>query len=123
MLTRRYDARRGKPKGCIMDIETFVAESLRQIVVGVHRARDACKEYGTDVAPATQHRADVGGRYVVDGGLSVDVVEFDVAVESSSEHGGKGQLNVVVGSIGGGTQSTQTSHSRVRFTVPIAFVK
>jgi hypothetical protein len=51
------------------------------------------------------------------------VVEFDVAVSSEKVKTAKGEggihLHIVEAGVGGGTQSTATAASRVKFSVPL----
>ncbi len=113
-----------------MNLEEFINESLRQIMNGVADA----KKYGSTIGAEVNPFAHMGG---VDsqpegavyrlnkgkGGQWAQNISFDVAVttskESSSEGGAK--LSVAVFSLGGGKEnnSTNSSVSRVQFTVPV----
>jgi hypothetical protein len=98
-----------------MDLETFIAETLRQIVKGVRTAQehDDCKGafINPSPSPGQGHRL-------------VKPIEFDVAltVTEGSEKQGKGGIGIAsVLGIGGQASSTtaSTSVSRIKFEVPV----
>ena len=112
-----------------MDLKEFVAESLRQIMDGVAEAKIHGTKIGADVNPAgnlghyTKMAEGVLSREVNGGWQYAQNVSFDVAVttiEESHTRGGA-KLAVAVFSAGGGKQSdlTNSSVSRVQFTVPV----
>ncbi|TSA39615.1 hypothetical protein D4R30_00825 [archaeon] len=99
-----------------MDLETFIAETLRQIVKGVRTAQqhEDCKgaTINPPTAPGQNHR------------LLVKQIEFDVAltVSEGSEKQGKGNIGIAsVFGIGGQANSTTASSSvsRIKFEVPV----
>jgi len=116
-----------------MDLQEFVQESLRQIIVGVHNAKKSA-ETKAEVAPAgamaTVANSPIGlYRTIYDeSGERVGIqftqdVSFDVAitiVEESEKQGG-GKLQVLGISAGGEKKSNKSSSSvsRVQFTVPV----
>lgn len=113
-----------------MDLKEFVAESLRQIVDGVAEAKSHGSEVGAEVNPIGNpgnydrlpegvliRKLDgVGTQYAQN-------VSFDIAVTTIEESQSKGgaRLAVAVFSLGGDKQSnsTNSSVSRVQFTVPV----
>ena len=112
-----------------MDLKEFVAESLRQIMDGVAEAKEHGSQIGAEVNPAAiagrldrfpegvlYRKTETGVQYAQN-------VSFDVAVTTIEESHTKGgaKLAVAVFSAGGGTQrdSTNSSVSRVQFTVPV----
>lgn len=117
------------PKGTVMDLKEFVAESLRQIMDGVAEAKKHGKSIGAQVNPCARlgrtARLPEGVLYreTEDGGQYAQNVSFDVAVttiEASSSKGGA-RLAVAVFAAGRDKQSNRTnsSVSRVQFTVPV----
>ena len=113
-----------------MDLKEFVAESLRQIMEGVTEA----KEHGSNIGAEVNPFADLGSynRYPEGvifrhmegkGGQYAQNVSFDVAVTTIEESHTKGgaKLAVAVFSAGAGKEKdrTDSSVSRVKFTVPV----
>ena len=98
-----------------MDLETFIAEALRQIVKGVRQAQ----QHG-DCKGATINSK----RRNLPGSIEPAEIEFDVAVTVSegSERQGKGTIGVasVIG-VGGQVKSTTASStvSRIKFSIPV----
>ena len=96
-----------------MDIKTFVSESLTQILQGVEQAQANCKE-GSVINPAS-------GSNLVD----MKQVEFDIAVTVEKGSETKGGIAVFGGVINLGSQGqskdSNTSVSRIKFSVPIKF--
>jgi hypothetical protein len=102
-----------------MDLETFIAETLRQIVKGVKTAQqhEDCK--GASINPIDPRPGHPHGQVV-----RVKEIEFDVAVTVSegSERQGKGNIGVAsILGIGGHASSTSanSSVSRIKFAVPL----
>ena len=112
-----------------MNLKEFVAETLRQIMDGVTEAKKYGSEVGAEVNPSGNlGRFDrmpegVIYRQTENGGQYAQDVSFDVAVTTVEESQSKGgaKLAVAVFSVGGGKQSasTNSSVSRVQFTVPV----
>ena len=71
-----------------MDLKTFVAETLSQILEGIREAQS--KEGGDEInADADSYSPPTGGRlFSVASGIFTRV-EFDVAVSAESEGGGR----------------------------------
>jgi hypothetical protein len=109
-----------------MDLCEFVRASLVDIASGVQEADAAVSEIGGWVNPS--HR-DLPGSFRSVGRphgiVTVQEVQFDVAVTASKAEGAEGKAGIeVVGiSLGlgvkGTTQSEAVSVSRLRFSVPI----
>ncbi len=105
-----------------MDLEAFVAETLRQIIKGVETAQqhEDCKR--AKINPrANVHQWSTGNTIAVD--PASRQVEFDVAVtvtEGSEKKGGIGVFTGVFG-IGGQASSNaaNSSDSRIKFSVPV----
>jgi len=98
-----------------MELEEFITESLKQIMTGVTKAQEDPANTGiiNAIKPG-------GGLYA-----PVKEIEFDVAVTVSQEQGTKGGIGIFVGDVGvgakGQSQSSNTSVSRIKFSVPVAF--
>jgi hypothetical protein len=104
-----------------MDLETFIAETLRQIVKGVKIAQQHEDCAGAKIVPHTiENKRGGTTRYLAEG---VQGIDFDVAVtvtEGSEKKGGIGVLTGVLG-IGGqaSTNAAIGSVSRIKFSVPV----
>ena len=106
-----------------MELRTFVAETLKQIIDGVVDAQAHGKDKGAVINPAKQMMSLRNGIQETDDPARSQDVEFDVAVTACEGTEKKGGLGIVVcalvlGGQGQATASTQ-SVSRVKFTVPI----
>ena len=111
-----------------MDLHEFVRESLTQIVQGVSAASEAVRTAGGMINPSLEKsvvldKAQLIGQLHT--GQAVFLVEFDVAVTAASATAGGAAAGLQVVSffeakVGGKTQSTTESVSRIRFPVPLA---
>lgn len=95
-----------------MDLETFIAETLRQIVKGVKAAQ--------------QHEDCKGAQINPSHGVMIDTIkqiEFDVAVTVMEGSEKKGGIGVFTGAFGiGGQANVNTANcsvSRIKFEVPV----
>lgn len=116
-----------------MDIKTFVAETLCQIVEGVAEARAKIAEGGTNAAVNPGHvgaeaRREIGHPAPVEFDVAVTVSEEseDKSTSRESGGGGMGVLSIVSAKLAAetatesaGTQRTE-AFSRVKFTVMLA---
>jgi hypothetical protein len=101
-----------------MDLETFVAETLRQIIKGVKAAQsspDCVKAVINPVRSSLDSSSPSG----IEESFVIENVEFDVAVtaiEGSEKKGG-----LTVWGIGGNlaTNTSTSSVSRIKFRVPV----
>lgn len=115
-----------------MKLQDFIQGSLVQIIKGVEGATQELGDTTAMVSP--RYIPDPEGRvigFAFDETESeqhrkrrlVEIVEFDVAVVAAEGTETKGGIGIVVGSIGIGSQgkseSSSTSHSRLKFRVPI----
>jgi hypothetical protein len=109
-----------------MDLKTFVAETITQIIEGVKGAQEGAKQLGGHVNPLIagpvapelmKHKM-----FVATGGVA-QFVEFDVAVTATEGSGSKGGVGIVVGAFTlgstGESRGEHTASSRVRFAVPV----
>lgn len=112
-----------------MDLQTFVAESLRQILAAVGQAQADAAD-GAAVNPLSISYKDGGDRFVPSDCHSsqpvnfVQVIEFDIATTVTVEKGKKATIGVVWAAVGLGAQLTseasQAAVSRICFSVPVA---
>ena len=111
-----------------MELKTFVATALQEIVEGIREAQ--ASQYGAFVAPISLgvKGAVPEGRGLSHAGrLVVTVVEFDVAVTAASTgtSQGGGRLKIAAFGMGvrAGVEGTEQSHdetvSRLQFSVPL----
>jgi len=108
-----------------MQLEDFVAETLKQIVNGVEVARAHAKEHGAEVNPVDlglRDKEKMALRNRRTGAL-IKEVEFDVAVTVTEGKKTKGGIGVFAAGIGVGAQgqsdAAKSSLSRIKFSVPL----
>ncbi len=105
-----------------MDLKAFVEASLVQIIEGVQAAQAGTEASGALINPNPS--PGFKGKRMGAAGLTIQDVEFDVAVTVAKGQEKKGGLGLVVGpvALGGGAKSDAQSSSlnRIRFAVPIA---
>ena len=99
-----------------MDIKTFVADTLTQILEGIREAQK--RPGGGDVA-AEGYTASDGGQlsnsYV--SGVFTNV-DFDISVVAGTKEGGGG-VRVADAEFSDGSMRTSQNASRVKFSVPV----
>jgi len=112
-----------------MEVQEFIAESLKQIAEGVTKAQ--AEVTGALVNPGRLDAVDemapeLDGKFLVANkmmGRLAQIVEFDLAVTVSKEFSGEGNAGLTVVGIGGtlkGKREILTSEvSRLRFAIPI----
>lgn len=95
-----------------MELQDFIAETLKEIISGVRRAQESAIDLGAKINPR--------------GGSIVEMrnVQFDVAVSTSEGAEKKGGIGVFVGPVGSvGSQDqsdlASSSMSRIKFSVPL----
>ena len=101
-----------------MDLETFVAETLRQLIAGVKKAQESTQVEGANINP------DVAWpTYAALAQNKIQKVEFDVAVTATEGSEKKAGIGVAMAMFVAGGEATSntvnTSISRIRFAVPI----
>ena len=103
-----------------MNVKTFISETLRQIVEGIHEAQTA--DGGTTVNTRLVSGTP-GGHLVHDGRNMFTQVDFDIAISAETSGGGKGSLRVWIASAeGGGEQKAKAltaSGSLFPFSFPM----
>lgn len=112
-----------------MDLKEFVAETLKQIFDGVTGAQEVAQSKGGQINPQVQcpNVDRVSTPYLtVRGSLQTLVtnIDFDVALTITDTAGATGKAGLVVWGIGAGvegkTQTTNSTVSRVKFSVAVA---
>jgi len=108
-----------------MDLKTFVAESIEQVIDGVVVAQEHARQHGAVVNPA-KRQMSLSTRQTCqfDEPQLSQSIEFDVAVtveEGSSKKAGA-RIFVAPLGLGGQRESATTAQtlSRVRFSVPVS---
>ena len=107
-----------------MDLQEFIRTALVDIAAGVAEARDAVAEHGGEVgAMKTYGRVDLAGIVTDAKDRPIATVEFDIALAEAKGTDTKGAIGVFLGSVGLGSQGAShkdaSSHSRIRFSVPM----
>ena len=109
-----------------MKLEQFVEESLKQIISGVSKAKEHGEKHGAHVNPvkAAFNSNSQNVVYCTETGIPLQQVEFDIAVtvsESSSiaSEGSTGVGDITVSGQSSENTSTNSSASRIKFTVPV----
>jgi hypothetical protein len=118
----------------MIELKDFIVESLRQIIEGVDTARNELIGTGAMIAPrmtgmimrkeGNSQLLGNAGTGFGDNFSNLYAVEFDVAVVYSQESGGHAKIGVLAGVLGAGggidDKDSNTQHSHVKFTVPLA---
>jgi len=110
-----------------MDLKTFVADTIVQIIEGVKAAQERTKGTGGYVNPPiasmSANEMMKQGLFVAAGGYA-QLMKFDVAINATEGTQTGGKVGVVVGvlSLGAGGQSNAESvaSSRVQFCIPLS---
>jgi hypothetical protein len=108
-----------------MELSEFIEKTLTEIVTGVESAQKNVSETNAEIAPSglAKFNNDQFPYPFKPGRGIVNMVEYDVAVETSDETSTKGGIGIVMAAIGAGVQSkmgekASTVH-RIKFTVPL----
>ena len=84
-----------------MDLQKFITQSLVEIMTGLKDAQDKLKDSHARICPTLSQAITPGGQQTLIGlstkGQAIAVVEYDIAVEASSEAGGSGGIKVLGG--------------------------
>ena len=108
-----------------MKLEDFISETLKQIINGVSTAQPHYSERGGTVNSRNLGYRKIEGTQLFDKntGQITQIIEFDVAVSTSEGTGSKGGVGVFVGPVSlgsqGSSEATNSSHSRIKFSVPV----
>ena len=107
-----------------MNVQEFIKTAITEIVAGVSEARDAVKEYGASAGSDKVYGYVKDNKVMTDAnGRQVTLVEFDIALAQADATDTKGGIGVFLGNVGLGTQGAShgesSSHSRIKFNVPV----
>jgi len=109
-----------------MKLKEFINAALSEIVEGVAVARTEVEKFGATVGSDRVYGYLQDAKVITDGhGRPITYVEFDIALAEASATDTKGGIGVFLGSVGLGSQGAShgetSSHSRIKFSVPIVF--
>ena len=109
-----------------MNIQEFVKTSLVQVISGIAEAREAVAPNGALVGSDKAYGWTKDAKIITDAhGRIISQVEFDIALTTADSKDTKGGIGVFLGSVGVGSQGAShgenTSHSRIKFSVPVVF--
>jgi len=107
-----------------MNLEDFVAETLKQVVNGVQKAQEFAQTRNACINPvsARMTSSQQSQHYDMNTGVPLQNIEFDVGI-TVTETNSKQEDSTTVGSVTvspqGASESQNSSISRIRFSVPI----
>ncbi len=116
-----------------MNLETFITESLKQIITGIKKAQEFASNNGAKINPKSQQRSegDLGRDVSYDANSNTysQNVKFDLALSATEDNksgkSGKGHVGISIAKIDGDISSESTQQyaqaNRVQFTVPVRF--
>mgnify|MGYP000173938609 CR=1 FL=1 len=108
-----------------MKLSDFIEETLTEIVNGVKSAQNNIIDTNAEIAPSglAKFSNDQFLHPFKAGRGIVNMVEYDVAVETSGEDSSKAGIGIVMAAIGAGAQAATSDKSskihRIKFTVPL----
>lgn len=107
-----------------MELQEFITTALTEIVAGVAKASDLAGEHGGKVGSMKLYGHVKDNKVMTDEDeRPVTTVEFDIALAEASSKDTKGGIGVYLGAVGLGSQGAshgeESTHSRIKFTVPI----
>lgn len=108
-----------------MDLKKFITQSMVEIMTGVKEAQDQLAQVGSHARIAPDVDKSMAGQESLIGrsksGRAVSVVEYDIAVEVSSD-GADGVIKVLgVFAVKGQMIDASKIASRIKFTVPVCY--
>jgi hypothetical protein len=105
-----------------VNLQDFIKTALVEIVSGVADAKSEIEKCGGAVG-SIQTFGATSSMKVDSLGRQIHLVEFDIALTDASATDTKGGIGVFLGSVGLGSQGAShgesSSHSRIKFTVPL----
>lgn len=111
----------------MIELKDFIKETLKQVIDGVIAAQEYGTTKGAAVNPGNFRYGPATRECLIDEGNNgiVQPIAFDVAVTNVEENKIKGGIGVFVGPVGFGSQgqsgATNSSVSRIAFSVPVGF--
>jgi len=109
-----------------VNLQEFIKNALSQIVAGVADAQTEAKKHGATVGSDEVYGNLGEAKVITDAqGRPISYIEFDVALAEANATDTKGGIGVFLGSVGLGSQGAShgesSTHSRIKFAVPIVF--
>ncbi len=102
-----------------MELDEFISKTLVQIIAGVTKAQDEHSDLVNPMGAGKVYRVNRPPSE------AVKSVDFDVAVTVEEKKGAKGgaKISVLGNNIGGsgGSESTERSVTKIKFSVPICY--
>jgi hypothetical protein len=109
-----------------MDLKKFITQSMVEIMTGLKDAQDQLKDSHARICPAIHSKMD-GQETIIgrtDKGRAISIVDYNVAVEVSTD-GGKAEIKVMGGIIGGGVKGqivdAEKIATHIKFSVPVCY--
>jgi hypothetical protein len=108
-----------------MKLESFVGETIKQIINGVVESQKSSQETDAIICPNGIHKSK--NNEIITAGLGdiVQMIDFDIAVTTTEGKGTSGGVGVFVGPVTlgskGKSESSNVSVNRIKFSVPIIF--
>jgi hypothetical protein len=108
----------------MIDIKTFVAQSITQICQGVAEATRNTTTLGAAVSPKGINFTSSGQAHLDPNmAANVRVIDFDIAVSVNNSAGNQAAVGLFVAAVGfnsgGNSENDKASTSRIRFSVPV----
>ncbi|MEQ9288683.1 MAG: trypco2 family protein [Cyclobacteriaceae bacterium] len=99
------------------ELKTFVSETIQQIIEGA-------KEAGVQLKESIDYERD--GYFQIGDGM-MEKIEFDISVETTEASKTEGKAGIMIKVVDFGVKGTDnteaTSVNKIRFSVPVGFVK
>lgn len=108
----------------LMELQEFIKTALSEIIAGVAEASQLTKKHGGKAGSMKLYGHVKDNKIMTDeNDRPVTTVEFDIALAEGKSKDTKGGIGVYLGAMGLGSQGAShgetSTHSRIRFTVPI----
>jgi hypothetical protein len=109
-----------------MNLQEFIKTALTDIISGVAEAREVAKSHGASVGSNRAYGYLREAKIITDEkDRPITSVEFDIALAEANAKDTKGGIGVFLGTVGVGSQGAShgetSTHSRIKFSVPIVF--
>jgi hypothetical protein len=107
-----------------VNLQEFIKTALGEIVAGVADAQAEATKHGAGVGSMQVYGHTKEAKILTDeNNRPITMVEFDIVLSEASAKDTKGGIGVFLGTVGLGSQGAShgesSSHSRVRFSVPV----
>lgn len=107
-----------------MNLQEFIESALTEIVAGVGKASESAKTHGGSIGAMELYGHVRENKILTDAkGRPVVMVEFDIALADANSKDTKGGIGVYLGAVGLGSHGTSrdeaSTHSRIKFSVPV----